>query len=1039
MSIPFWNMLTHRERKVVLWVLGVIGFYAMVGFLILPPIVRSIAVKQISQQLGREVSIENVKINPFALSTTIDGLMIKDKDGKAFVSWDEVYVNFQISSFFGKAWVFDEISTTRPYVRAELNKDGTFNFSDIVEKFSTNAAPAKTKTASQPLVVYVRRLQILGARAAVADFTPHEAFKRTLGPLNITLDNFSTDPDNKNPYAFTGTTDAGERISWSGYFYFEPLRSEGELKLFDFTLNKYAALYQDLVRFEIRGGKVALDTKYKFELSATNRVAAIEDMAMALRDFKVGAPGDSNNLVELPVFAVVGASGDLQSRTANVDMVRAEGAKLFLSRDKNESVNVVELAKPAETATNVPGGILFLLRSVTNAVAMLMQSTNQWSGTVRSVDVTNCAVHLEDNINSRPAKLDLTGISLQAKNLSNLAGQNLTADLSMNWNTNGTIRAVTEASFSPPTADVHLDLDQLDLGTLDPYLEPKMDLYILGSKVGLHGQISLRTPTNDLPQVTFRGDANLDDFHTVDGVRAEDLVKWDSVQFNGMEANLNPQTVVIREIDVNSAYARLVIESNKTINLLNALRMSSMPATNAMETNVQVAAREDARPTANTNSTLSLPQISIGAIVFSNTAASFTDRSVSPEVNLAVQDLEGYISGLSTDPTRSADVNLQAKMDGAGPVTITGTLAPLNPAATNEVKISVKDMDLTPTGPYAGKFAGYGIAEGKLNLDLDYKLVGKDLSSQNNIMLDRFSFGGKVDSPDATKLPVRLAIAILKDRDGKIVLKVPVDGRIDDPKFHIGGVVAGALENVLVKVATSPFSLVGAAFGGGGEELGYQEFTVGRAELTAGEEKKLDTIVKALYERPALNLEIAGSVDPDGDREGLQRVALDRQIRMRLWTKLRKSQQATNSVDSIALTPEIRAHWIGKFYNEALADKKITPELIAANTNLAAFAAQILPKNLVKGSAGLMRLSAVEKDAAEKSYQTKLDPRPDATEAILLATFPVGEGDYEALAAARAKVVQDYLLQSGKVDAGRLFLTTAALRRDGSRAYLQFR
>jgi hypothetical protein len=554
----------------------------------------------------------------------------------------------------------------------------------------------------------------------------------------------------------------------------------------------------------------------------------------------------------------------------------------------------------------------------------------------------------------------------------------------------------------------------------------------------LHGQISLRTPTNDLPQVTFNGDASLDDFHTVDGVQAEDLVKWDSIKFNGMEANLNPQTVAIKEIDVCSAYARLVIETNKTINLLNALRMTGTPTTNT-ETTSQTAAREDARPAgAETNSTLVLPQVSIGAIVFSNTEASFTDRSLSPEVNLTVQDLEGYISGLSTDPSRSADVNLQAKVDGVGPVAITGTLAPLNPTATNAMKVSVRDMDLTPTGPYAGKFAGYGIAEGKLNLELDYNLVGKKLSSQNKITLDRFTFGEKVESQDATKLPVRLAIAILKDRDGKIVLNVPIDGRTDDPKFHIGGVVVGALENILVKVATSPFSLIGAAFGGGGEELGYQEFAVGHAELSADGKKKLDTLVKALYERPALNLEIAGSIDPDGDREGLQRVALDKQIRTSLWMKLRKSQQATNSVDAILLTPEVRAHWIQKFYNQALGDNKITPELIAANTNLAAIAAQILPKKLLKGASQLMTSSAEEKAAAEKNYHTKLEPRPDVTEAVLLATYPVGEGDFAALAAARAKAVQDYLL-GAKVDAARLFLTTAGLRQDGSRAYLQFR
>jgi hypothetical protein len=103
----------------------------------------------ISKQLDREVSIQKIKINPFVLSTTIRGLLIKDKDGQPFVSWDEVYVNFQLSSFFGQAWVFKEISTTKPFVRAQMNKDGTFNFSDLVAKFSTNTAPAANRIAIQ--------------------------------------------------------------------------------------------------------------------------------------------------------------------------------------------------------------------------------------------------------------------------------------------------------------------------------------------------------------------------------------------------------------------------------------------------------------------------------------------------------------------------------------------------------------------------------------------------------------------------------------------------------------------------------------------------------------------------------------------------------------------------------------------------------------------------------------------------------------------------------------------------------------------------
>ena len=1037
MKANIWSSFSSRKRKLALWIFGLLIFYAIFGFLILPPIVRAVAVKQLSKQLDREVSIGKIKINPFALSTTVRGLLIKDKDGQPFVSWDEVYVNFQLSSFFGKAWVFKEISTTKPFVSVRMNKNGTFNFSDLVTKFSTNATPTPKQPESKPLVVHIGRLHIGGASAALADFTPREPFKRTLGPLDITLDDFRTDPDNKNPYSFSGTTDAGETISWSGFFYLDPLRSQGELKLFNFTLNKYAPLYQDLVRFEIRGGSIALDTKYLFELSATNRVAAVDDSAFALRDFKLGAPGDSNDIVKLPLLDVTGASADLQNHQATVESVVANGAKLFLSRDKNEAVNVVELSRPAESATNAPGGILFLLRSVTNAVAMLLNSTNQWSGTIHNVDITNCALHLEDLVNSRPATLDLSEIRLAAKNISNIPGTNLTAEFSLRWNTNGSIKTVTTASFLPPTADIQLDLDQLDLGTLDPYLEPKLNLYILGSKLGLHGKISLRTPKDELPQVSFHGDASLDDFKTVDGVAAEDLLKWDSLRFNGIDANLNPQSVAIKEIDVDDAYARLVIETNKTINLLNALRMTNSPATN--ETKVAVA-----KTPAATNS--SLPQISIGAIVISNTAASFTDRSIQPNVNMAVQQMNGSISGISSEQLQHAIVDLNAKVDGVGPVAITGTINPLNGAQTNDIKISVKDVDLTPASPYAGKFAGYRIAEGKLNLDLAYEIVGKKLESKNVITLDQFTFGEKVESPDATHLPVRLAIAILKDRDGKIVLDVPIEGSLDDPKFRIGKVVTRAILNILAKVATSPFSLLGAVFGGGGEELSYEDFAPGSAELTAIDRQKLDSLVKGLYERPGLQLEISGSIDPDGDREGLQRAALDKEIRTQIWMKLRKSEQATNPVDQIVLTPEERARWVKKFYGEAVADGKITPQLIAANTNLALYAAQVLPRKLTaeKGATKLIRSeksAAKNQSAAGTVYQTKLVPPPDPMEAVLLATFPIAENDLEVLSASRAKAVQSYILQTGKVEASRLFLKesqTAGLRGDGSRVYLQF-
>ena len=1046
MKSNFWSSVPPRQRKLVYWVLGLVLFYTVLGFLIVPPIVRAVAVKQLSKQLDREVSIEKIKINPFVLSTTVRGLLIKDKDGQPFISWDEVYVNFQLSSFLGHPWVFKEISVTKPYARVQINKDYTLNFSDLVAKFSTNAPAAKPTAPPQPLALRVGRLQITGAAASFTDFTTREPFRRTIGPLNVTLQDFRTDPDNKNPYSFAGTTDAGERFAWSGFFYLDPLRSQGELTLDDLTLNKYAPLYQDFVRFEIRSGVIGVKSDYRFELSASNRVAAVTNTAFSLRNFRLGSPGDTNDIVDLTHFAVTGASVDLESRQAEVDSVSADGAKLFVQRDKDATINALEAAKPVENETNAPGGILFLLRSVTNAVAMLLNSTNQWNATVHDVNFTDCGLHLEDLVNSRPARLDLDDVTLTARNISNLPHTNLTAELSLRWNTNGTINTKITASLSPPTADIHLSLSNLDLGTLDPYLEPQLNLFILGSRLGLDGDIRLRTPENELPQVTFTGDARLDDFRTVDGVTAQDLLKWDSLRFNGIEANLNPQSVEIKEIALDNAYADAVIETNHTINLLTALRPAE---TNAPPTTNAVRVAKNPTATATNSAALVLPKISVDNIVVSNATISFTDRSLTPNVHLAIQQAGGTIAGISSEELQHADVNLHAAVDGVGPVDITGRINPFSGNETNHLQVSVKDVDLTPTSPYAAKFAGYRIAMGKLNLDLDYNLVGKKLESKNVITLDQFTFGERVESPDATHLPVRLAIAILKDRDGKIVLDVPVEGSLDDPKFRIGKVVTRAIVNILEKVATSPFSLIGAAFGGGGEELGYQDFAPGSAELTPADQQKLDTLAKALFARPGLSLEISGSIDLIADHDGLQRVFLDKQLAMRKWLSLRKSQQATVTPEQVNLTPAERADLVKKLYNEAWAKGQITPAMLAANTNLVAAVAQIKSKTarvqkdatfLVKGLPTSTQPTPGTMTATPS--ELKLPPIADPMEVLLVASIPVTDNDFEALVSERAKAVRAYLLASGKVETSRLFLAenqTGGVRSDGSRVYLQFR
>ena len=209
------------------------------------------------------------------------------------------------------------------------------------------------------------------------------------------------------------------------------------------------------------------------------------------------------------------------------------------------------------------------------------------------------------------------------------------------------------------------------------------------------------------------------------------------------------------------------------------------------------------------------------------------------------------------------------------------------------------------------------MTKGKLGFNLKYQIVNRQLKASNLIELDQFTFGEKTHSTNATKLPVKLAVAVLKDGDGKIQIDLPIEGSLDQPQFHIGKVVTRAIFNVVLKVMTSPFSVLGALFGGGGEELGYQDFAPGYAELTPVEKAKLDNVVKALDARPTLQVGVVGSIDPVTDLDGLKRVKLDENLRQMKWQSLRKGARAEVKPEEIKLGADERNLLLGEFLRRA--------------------------------------------------------------------------------------------------------------------------
>jgi hypothetical protein len=1017
----------------VVWSVGLLLFYTVAGFLIVPPIVRLVAASQLSKQLNRKVSIAKVRLNPYTMSATIRGLVIEDPDGQPFLSWDEVYANLQLYSVLTRTLVLKEVRTTQPFVRVQVNADYTLNFSDILEKLAREAAQRPKDTKPGPSRgLRIDRLSIAGARMSATDLTTKRPFTKMIGPLELTLNHFATSPDNRNPYSFTGTTQDGETFSWSGHFFLDPIRSVGEFALDNVSLSRYAPLYQDLTQFEIRDGVLALRAAYLVEQGQTN-TARLTNVSVSVRSLKLAETGQTNHVLDVPEFNLSGMSADAFGHSAHIDSIQTRGGRLAVRRNADASINLIEIAKPNPAATNAAGSIVLLLQSVTNVVELLLRSTNAWSGTIQSVQVQDYAVEVEDLSLSRPVHVSLDDIRVQLRHISNRPGSNLNAQVHMRWNMNGTIETDTALSLYPIQAEVNLALDGLDIHALDPYVEPFLNLQVTRGQVGMKAKVRLAAPTPDatnaLPQASFQGDVWVSDFATVDGRLTEDFVEWKEFRISGIDATLQPLAATVSEVALRDARARLAIDSGQTNNVFTVLRknMAGTSAVTLPDGATGPTQRKSPKapmfqiPTNLISAAQALPRVFLTNLVLTNIHVDYVDRSLQPPVVLTVNDVAGNVQGISTEDLSRADVHITGKVGKAGPVEVSGKINLLGTNDYTDVKMAFKDIELIPTSPYSGKFLGYRLNKGKLSLDVHYQLADGKLKGQNLIRLDQLTLGERVDSPDALKLPIKLGIAILKDRSGRIELDVPVEGSLADPEFRLSKVITRALLNVFTKIVTSPFAALGSLFGGKGEEVSYQEFAAGSTELTPANQEKLASMAKALYERPGLQLEIEAATDPVADRQAIQRLKLRKQYRTEKWASLRKTERAQLTAEQLEIKPEEYQAWIAQTH----ARRSAEGTLVAVDTNASTSAsatnsspARTAPSKNVSSDGTTKGATALFGE--RKSSPAGTPNAPQDLEADLLQTIEVNESDFTMLAAERARRVKEHLVQTGQVEAERI-------------------
>ncbi len=203
-----------------------------------------------------------------------------------------------------------------------------------------------------------------------------------------------------------------------------------------------------------------------------------------------------------------------------------------------------------------------------------------------------------------------------------------------------------------------------------------------------------------------------------------------------------------------------------------------------------------------------------------------------------------------------------------GPVELEAVLRLAGLRPPTVVSVDLRDVQLPPFSNIAQRYVGHVIDSGELDARLRYTKTGLRLRGRNLILLRDLNLGDKVDSPDAIKLPVKLGLALLKDKSGTIDFDVRVAGRLDDPNFKLGPVITDAALEMVGRAVASPFAAIGGLFAGK-QEPDVVEFQAGTSTIGLDAHARLRALEKSLFERPELVLRIGGRWEPDSDRMAL--------------------------------------------------------------------------------------------------------------------------------------------------------------------------
>jgi uncharacterized protein involved in outer membrane biogenesis len=864
--------------------LTALALYSLLGFLILPGIALRIANQQLAHYATVPARIERIELNPFSLEVTAWGLKIGEP-GKEQVGFERLYANLQIDSVWTRALHLADVQLDQPKTELLFNKSGQLNLAQLFKLPPSEPTPADPN--AKPFPLRIDSIKLAGGYVHFQDLRPSEPIEFLYDKLDFELKNLSTLPEDNADMTLVAAGPEGGQIDWKGNFSLVPITSEGTLKVTDGKMKAWWPYVRDAVPLVLEDGVLNFSTDYTFSLAKETELN-LTNTAASIAPFAIKAP-DGRPLVRLERLDVSDTTVDLAKQHVVVGKIRSNKLETWAAREADGQLDWQKLfasqpSKPAKAPEPATAPA-----TADSPKAEPAAPSKPWQVLLKDVQLRNYQVHLADRQAKPAVALELGPLNVDVQNFDSLNQSPFTLKVDSGLGKQGKIQATGEVNLNPVSAKLKVNTQDIDLRVAQSYISPFIRLELRSGMLGSNLDVNLKSTEPLALQVTGR--AQVDQLHTLDTLKTRDFLKWQRLVLEGVNYQ-HGDSLSIDKVNLLQPYARFMINDDRTTNIDDLL--IPQPADSG--------AKSAAKPAASKDKPLG---IHIGQIAINDGSANFADFSLTPNFATAIQQLNGQIGTIDSRQAKPASVDIKGKVDRYAPVTIKGSVNPFDPMAALDIATSFKRVELTTLTPYSGKFAGFRIRKGRLNLDLHYVITKGQLKAENKVVVEQLQLGEKVDSADAVDLPIRLAIALLKDSDGKISIELPVTGDLNNPQFSVMPIVWQTLRNLVVRAATAPFKFIGGLVtGGGSEDLGNVSFAPGSSELNKDAQGALDTLAKALKERPTLRLEIEGTAAAGSDGPLLAAERLEREYQYNYYKILQRRGDKVPAQASLLVVPE---------------------------------------------------------------------------------------------------------------------------------------